>query len=134
MHAKHKKHSEAVAIGLSIICLMHCLALPLIITLLPALGLWIGMDEQFHLYLIIITLPLSLTILLTDYHIHQHKLALLLGVAGLISLIAGWYSERAITDLMMSGGGSIFLLIAHILNWKRRNLMSANPSKHHSSP
>lgn len=60
--------SEKTAIASSFVCVLHCMALPLILIVLPSVsGLLVFSDERFHLWLVIAVAPISIFAITTDY-------------------------------------------------------------------
>lgn len=109
---------DSMAIGLSGLCLIHCLALPLIASLLPLAGAW-AEAEWVHGLFAAVAAPVSLWTLArpTD---RSPKILIVAG-AGLAFLFlgaAGWPSHEAETPLTVAGG--LLLAAAHVLNWRRR--------------
>ena len=56
--AKSTKWLDGVAVGLSALCLIHCLALPVIVAGLPFLAQFA--DGHLHAQMLLIVLPLSI--------------------------------------------------------------------------
>lgn len=120
---------DASAIGLSALCLVHCLALPTLALALPFLGAWVQ-AEWVHVLFICAAAPIGLMALLDWRTLRPHAWALVaLAVLGLGLMLAGaldvpsagW--ERPLTVI---GGGIV--ATAHILNWRRRQ------GAHHECP
>ncbi|WP_045760334.1 MerC family mercury resistance protein [Xanthomonas albilineans] len=111
---------DASAMLLSGLCLLHCLALPLLATALPLLGTW-AQAEWVHLLFVAIAAPLAGLAL---WRAHQHEplpwplwALALLGLAGLLTGaldLAGKDNETPITVV-----GSLALASAHLWNWRR---------------
>jgi len=51
---------DRFAIGLSSLCLVHCLAAPLMLLLLPAAGLGFALPESFHIWMLLTAIPVSI--------------------------------------------------------------------------
>jgi MerC mercury resistance protein len=64
---------DKLAIGLSSLCLVHCLAFPLAALALPLLGLATLFPERFHLWMILVVLPVSGAALSMGHKRHGHK-------------------------------------------------------------
>lgn len=77
---------DKTAIGLSIICTVHCLVLPVALVMLPALGASIVGDESFHQWLLLAVLPTSMIALTMGCRRHGHSDVVLVGLAGLTIL------------------------------------------------
>jgi hypothetical protein len=113
---------DASAIGLSALCLVHCLALPALALALPFLGAW-AHAEWVHVAFICAAAPIALTALVDWRTLRPHAwafvalaaLGLGLMLAGALEVpSAGW--ERPLTVI-----GGVILATAHILNWRRRH-------------
>lgn len=109
---------DRVAIGLSLVCLLHCLALPGLFLVLPTLGeIVVGTESPFHWVLLGIALPLSGFALWRGFRRHGHRNVLLLGSSGLVVMflaVAHLGGERLETPLTVIG--VVVLLAAHVVN------------------
>lgn len=116
------KALDLSAVGLSALCLVHCLALPALALLLPVLGLW-AQAEWVHVTFIAVAAPvavLSFVDLSTGRPRSWRLLALAasglaLMLAGALEVPAASY-ERALTVL-----GGLLLAGAHLANWRGRH-------------
>lgn len=106
--------------SLSIGCLVHCLALPLVIALLPATASWLDVPESFHLWALLTALPISLYMLLTSYRRHKDYVPLLLGTNGLTLMACGLVMPNAAMETAVTSIGSLLLASAHLVNWRLR--------------
>lgn len=117
--APRHRAGDAVAIGLSGLCLAHCLALPLIAGFLPLLGVW-AEAEWVHWLFVAMAGPVSISTL-TRTHRSGLPVGLLflamLGVGALIAGVLGWPTEADETRITVAG--SLMLSTAHLLNWRR---------------
>ncbi len=114
--------ADRVAMGLSALCALHCLLLPVAISLLPTLA-GFGLDnEEFHLWMVIVVLPISLYALISGCRQHKHNSVLAIGFSGLAVLVAavvlghdvlGELGERAATLL-----GALLVAISHLQNYR----------------
>ena len=50
---------DRFSIGLSALCLLHCLAIPLLISMTPVVATFAFADESFHIALIALVVPTS---------------------------------------------------------------------------
>ncbi|MDP4945682.1 MerC domain-containing protein [Alishewanella sp. SMS8] len=119
---------DIIAAALSGLCIVHCLATPILL-LLGSSGLMLGVlsSEWFH-YLML--LPISVLLawsLPGGWCVHKHTAPFVLGLAGflllIISLFASHYAETA---LSLIGGG--LLIGAHLYN--RQLLLQAQGMQH----
>lgn len=106
---------DAMAVGLSGLCIVHCLALPLLVLALPMLGS-LSENEWVHRLLIGAALPVSLLAVTRSGQWHRWDVALP-GLLGLILLgIAAFVSRLEVYEVPMSVVGATFLAFAHLRN------------------
>jgi peptidoglycan/LPS O-acetylase OafA/YrhL len=112
---------DASAIGLSSLCLLHCLALPVLAAVLPALASWAD-AEWIHVLFAAIAVPLAGLALWRSHRLRPLPARLIalavLGLAGLLVGASGWPSHAAETPFTVAG--SLLLASAHLWNWRRR--------------
>ncbi|MBS7455771.1 MerC domain-containing protein [Coralloluteibacterium stylophorae] len=113
---------DASAVALSGLCLVHCLALPLLAAALPLFGAW-AEAEWVHILFVAIAVPLTSSALWRSHRQHRLPAALrALAAAGLLGLVLGalgWPAHEWETPLTVAG--SLMLASAHVWNWSRRH-------------
>jgi hypothetical protein len=106
---------DGLAVGLSALCVVHCVFTPLALVLLPSLtALGLG-DEAFHRLLLFLVLPSSGLALTLGCRRHKDLAVLAAGASGLGLLVAATLAEdleRGLTVL-----GSVVLSLGHIRNF-----------------
>ncbi len=110
---------DMAAVGLSGLCLVHCLGLPLLAASLPLLGAW-AEAEWLHWTFVALAVPVSIIALWRPLRkgLGMGPLGLaLLGIAALFAGVLGWPTEADETWVTVSG--SLLLAAAHLLNWHR---------------
>ena len=113
---------ERVAIGASLLCLVHCLALPIAIAMLPALATVIPIPEHAHVWLLGIVVPAAGFALLSGYRGHGDIRPSLAGAAGLVLLtLAALALPETVWDIPLTISGSAAVVFAHSLNWTLRH-------------
>ncbi|MEO0436771.1 MAG: MerC domain-containing protein [Pseudomonadota bacterium] len=82
---------DKFSIGASVLCAVHCIAMPFVLAVFPAIASLTGEEHTFHLFLVWLVLPASLVAGMLGCA--QHKdLIVLAGIAsGLILLIGTAY-------------------------------------------
>ena len=112
---------DKFAVSTSAICAMHCLCLPVVLAVFPALGATLFGQESFHVLLLWLVIPLSFVAFSMGCLKHKSWLVVFFGMTGLTFLIAaatlghdflGEIGER-ITTLL----GAIFIAFGHIRNY-----------------
>ena len=114
--------ADKAAVGISALCVVHCLTMPLIVVLLPALSGTFVAEESFHLMLVFVVLPLSMYALTLGCKKHQRYHVLAIGGIGLAILVfaaifghdfLGEFWEKALTVI-----GASVVAIGHIWNYR----------------
>ncbi len=124
MNQKQNNRSilDGVAVFLSATCLLHCLALPILITLYPIAHSSILDEQTFHLVMLLFILPASLIALTIGCRAHKDMATMILGGIGLTVLtvtalfghdLVGIDGERLMTSI-----GGLVLAAAHIQNYR----------------
>ena len=103
---------DKAAIGISLICALHCIATPLLLLSIPAIGSWFIADEHFHQLLIYLVLPISVMALALGCRKHSNYRIFILGGCGLATLIAAAFFMH---DLVGESGEQILTLIGTCL-------------------
>ena len=83
----HQKIADKLAIGLSLACVLHCLALPIMLVLLPSLAALNLDNEAFHLWMVVAVLPSSIYALTMGCKQHKRYQLLVWGIVGLALLV-----------------------------------------------
>lgn len=110
-------------IGLSGLCLIHCLAMPLLAAALPVLAVF-AEAEWLHKAFVLMALPVAVIAAVT-LRAGRDKLAIMaLLIAGLSFLTAGAFVE-ALHDheTALTIAGAICLASAHIWRWIRHQAL-----------
>ena len=109
---------DGAAVGLSALCLIHCLALPLLVAGLPFLAQFA--EGHLHAQMLVVVLPLSIVALGLGYRHHRNLRIVGWGFAGMAILTVGatvahenWglAADRAFTIV-----GALILAAAHFYN------------------
>ena len=83
----NKQFSDKLSICLSVCCILHCIALPVVIILIPsAASFWIS-DENVHIILVLLAIPISLFAMGKSLRKHHNYKCISLAVIGLLLLV-----------------------------------------------
>ena len=119
--------SDKVAIGLSFMCVLHCIALPVILIFLPIVTSLLALnDERFHLWLVFAVIPISLFAIVSGYLHHKHSSVLLVSLFGLAMLMAAVMFEHGVLgekgEVILTLLGSGLVACGHIANiWFKKS-------------
>jgi hypothetical protein len=116
------KWFDHIAIALSGICIVHCLAVPVVVALLPVLALSSGNDGHFHALMLWFVVPTSLLGFAFGYHAHRGKAIVLMGAAGIAVLafvaLRGHAIWSTATETVVNVAASVLLATAHWRNFR----------------
>lgn len=114
--------ADKTAISLSVICTLHCLVLPFVVVMLPALAALNLQDETFHLWMVIAVIPISLLALTMGCKKHGDYRVPLLGVTGLSLLILAVFLDHDLIgetgEVVLTVLGATIISAGHLLNYR----------------
>ena len=114
--------SDKFAMGLSLVCVLHCFFVPSFLILTSGM-LSVSLDNEFvHKLLVLVAVPISSFALIKGYKYHKTFSFISFGILGLVALILavllgesnlGELGEKGLTLL-----GSILVAYSHFKNYK----------------
>lgn len=112
---------DRVAVLLSAVCLLHCMAIPLAILVLPAMsGLLLGSETLVHWLLLGIAVPISGLALWVGYSRYRNVRSVLLGISGLLLMfVAVSHLFGRAPEVPLTLVGVTLVACAHWLNIRR---------------
>lgn len=124
--AARPRFADLAGIGLSLTCLVHCLGLPLLLLIAPALGSWLALPEGVHAAILLLALPAALFAMHGGWRRHRRRAPALLALAGLGLLALGLAAHEgglaaidpATSDRLFTTLGALALAAAHLANWR----------------
>lgn len=127
--AARPRLADLTGIALSFACLLHCLALPLLILLAPALSRWIALPEGVHAVILLLALPAAAIAMRDGWRRHQQLMPAILAAIGLgllalgLSAHEGWIAAAnpEAADRLLTSVGALTLATAHLVNWRWRH-------------
>ncbi len=109
---------DRIGIGLSGICAIHCLLVPVIVSLIP---LWPAFEE-FHEYThLIFFLAIAPTVVLSLRRKHESLSTTIYLIVGVFIIFLAWFFNETLGDYGEAGItliGSLMLIRGHWLNYK----------------
>ena len=115
------RHFDRIAIALSAICILHCLAIPLVVAILPLAALGLG-GGHFHGVMLWLVVPVSAVGFALGYRVHRRADVVAIGVGGVALLaVAGIYGHELWPIALEAGVSVVASLIlagAHWVNFR----------------
>jgi len=122
---------DAIGVGLSGLCLVHCLLLPFFIILVPTLAASVIASEWTHVVLVACALPISAFAFWNGARCHARWFPALFGATGLALMVTGIFvPEGAHEEILLNEEtvltviGATLLAIGHISNQRLRVALS----------
>ena len=116
------KYFDRVAIALSTICIVHCLAMPFVIALLPVTAFALGGDGHFHSLMLWFVVPTSVIGLGLGIRVHRRSEIAVLATIAIAALAAtalwGHSAWDPTVEVLVNVAASVMLAAAHCLNFR----------------
>ncbi|MCB2050167.1 MAG: MerC domain-containing protein [Novosphingobium sp.] len=113
---------DGFAVCASATCLVHCLVLPLLLAVLPALASRIDPGESFHVIILALAVPTSAIALIGGWRRHRAIAPMIVGATGLLFMATGVaFAGNETLETVITVPGSLLLASAHIANWRHRH-------------
>lgn len=111
--------ADRVGATASLLCAVHCAALPFVLALLPLLGLGFLAGHAFERGFVLGAATLAGIVLVRGWRRHRRSMPLMLSIPGLLLLVAGVCVDldtavTAHTIMVISGG--LLVSAAHLFN------------------
>jgi Flp pilus assembly protein TadB len=103
----------------SFLCALHCAALPLVIAVLPVLGLGFLADHRFERFFVAFAAVLALSTLIVGFRRHQSFRAFWFLLPGIVLLIAGVVVDvdhATVGHAVLVSIGGTLVALAHLMN------------------
>lgn len=113
--------TDGLAIGLSALCAIHCLALPLVLGLLPSVIAMPLQTEAFHFWMVMVVLPTSLYALTLGCKRHERYRVMGAGAIGLSCLLLALFLEHSLGEIgekALTLTGAVLISLGHYWNFR----------------
>jgi hypothetical protein len=120
-----QKLFDTAGMALSFLCLIHCIALPLLLTALPWLASSFTHNEHVHLIFAAFVLPVGVLALASGYRKHHQAWIFFWGLSGLLCIGTAVLAEAQLGETLEHGLsmlGSIQLVLAHYHNLRAQHI------------
>lgn len=125
---------DKIGLGLSGLCLIHCLLLPVALSALPWLGI-VFEDEWVHMFFAAVAIPVAFIAFIPGFQKHHLKSVLFLGLAGVVFLLLGSVGHDLVghdAAHWVTVIGGVSLVSAHIANFKLSSCCSQELCNKHA--
>lgn len=123
------------AMGLSVICGVHCLLVPILALGVPVLSETDVFGERAHLWLLLAAVPLSIAALVLSRRHHPNRWVTAGIIVGLTLLTSGVLAHEVLghglVEVTVTLLGAGILLVAHFLNLRLHGLEPTSASGGH---
>ena len=113
---------DRFSIGFSTLCLLHCLAVPVLVSVVPVFATFALADERFHLALVALVVPTSVIALCLGCWLHKSRRILICGFAGVfvlvVAAILGGQHLGEIGETVLTVLGALVVALAHWFNFR----------------
>ena len=117
-----QKVSDKVSIGISALCLLHCLLFPSLMVLLSSFISVSLNSELIHYMLLFLVVPVSSFALIVGLNNHKNSFIFFIGLSGLAILVSALFIELPIKtisgEILFTIIGSLLITFSHYKNYK----------------
>ena len=111
--------------SLSGICIVHCLALPVAVSVLPMWTSVLDIHNWLHPLFAALLIPTTIIAGMAGYRRHHSKAIVATLAGGLLIILATGIVMHAqlgtAREIVFTSIGSVVLIIGHLLNWRARH-------------
>ena len=115
-------HLDFIGFSASMLCAIHCAALPFLLSMAPLAGLQFLDNPWIEYAIIFFSFFIASNALIHGYRRHHRKpLALIIAVTGFVLIALGHGLGIELTEILFTSVGGVSIAIAHLINWKQIN-------------
>ncbi|MEO1254294.1 MAG: MerC domain-containing protein [Bacteroidota bacterium] len=112
-------HLDFIGFSASLLCAIHCAALPFLLTLAPLAGLQFLDNHWIEYAIIFISFFIASSSLIHGYRKHhKKKVSLIIATIGFVLILIGQIAGSEWMEAFLTSCGGITIAIAHLINWK----------------
>ena len=112
-------HPDFIGSSASLLCALHCAALPLLLSLAPLAGLGFLRNPWIEYSVILLSLSIASYALMHGYRRHHQPRALVWVAVGFVLIGTGHLSSAEWKEITLTSGGATMVAIAHLINWRQ---------------
>jgi hypothetical protein len=107
---------DQVGVGLSLACAIHCMAFPLLVAVLPLVGLGFLVQGPTEVLLVLTSLGMAAGSLCWGFRLHRRWHVFVVLGAALALIVAGRVLVEESYEIVLVVGGALLLAGCHLLN------------------
>jgi len=112
-------HLDFFGFSASMLCALHCAALPFLLTLAPLAGLQFLDNHWIEYTVILLSLLIASNSLIASYRKnHKRLVAIIVALGGFLLIGFGQISESEFNEALFTSTGGAMIAIAHLINWR----------------
>lgn len=108
---------DGLSVAVSLLCLVHCVALPLLVSVLPLWRITALQDARIEWATLGLTLLIGGWAIRKGYKHHHQKSIFALFLAGVSMVALGSFFDDA--EMALKGAGAACVIFAHLRNWSQ---------------
>lgn len=118
--ASYRGRLDLLSMGASLLCAIHCVALPVFFSTLPLMGIELMENIWLELLTIAISMLAGGWAIWRAYR-HHHGIVWMpvSFVAGVLLMVAGNFVQVEWVEMLTKALGAVVLVAVHIINWKK---------------
>lgn len=128
--------TDALAVGLSALCMLHCLLVPVIVIAAPSMASYFFVNEALHTWMVIAVIPVSAIALYNGWKQHRVLKISVIGALGLLILSSAAFLGHDLLsetwERYLTLAGTSIITLAHMWNyflWKVEVIDEDNESE-----
>ncbi len=94
MTSVDNKTLDRLAISMAVVCGIHCLVTPILLVALPIIATTFWVDENFHLWMLLLVIPTTSFAVWSGCRRHKDKFVVTAAALGLCILVTALIAER----------------------------------------
>ncbi len=111
---------DRLGVAASALCMVHCIALPVLFALLPAMAAYDGIADSTHVVFGVLLVAISLFAFIPGYRLHHAREVPAYAVSGLALVLVGAFGVHELAgdsgEFILTVAGSVLLILAHLRN------------------
>jgi hypothetical protein len=121
-------HLDTIGFSTSLLCAIHCTAIPILLTVSTWSGLQLLNDPSIEILVLCLSTGIALASILPSYlRVHRKLNAIVLATFGFILIGLSRIEVQKVWEILLTSIGASLVASAHIMNWK----LCQNCTVHH---